>query len=113
MFATTVFHVRYVRTQREFLPARSPWRDFAVVSLAEWAACALVALWLAARTREIHALEVFALTHATATVTRYVLRKELLQDIRGLRQSSSDASRGVSTGDPTAPGDAHDQRRAA
>jgi dolichol-phosphate mannosyltransferase len=88
VLATTVFHVRNVRTQREFLPTRSPWRDFFVISLAEWAACALTALWLAARAREIHAFEVFILTHAAATVTRYVLRKELLQDIRGLRRAT-------------------------
>jgi dolichol-phosphate mannosyltransferase len=104
LFATTVFHARYVRTQRAFLPTRSPWRDFFVVSLAEWAACALTALWLAARAREIHAFEVFALTHAAATVMRYVLRKELLQDIRGLRQPSATAGNGTSHGasDPEA-----------
>jgi dolichol-phosphate mannosyltransferase len=92
LFATTVFHVRYVRTQRAFLPTRSPWRDFFVVSLAEWAACALTALWLAARAREIHAFEVFAITHGAATMTRYVLRKELLQDIRGLRREEAKTS---------------------
>jgi hypothetical protein len=39
------------------------------------------------RVREIHALEVFGLTYAVATLTRYVLCRELLQDIRGLRRS--------------------------
>jgi dolichol-phosphate mannosyltransferase len=90
--ATTVFHARYVRTQRAFLPTRSPWRDFFVIGLAEWAACALTALWLAARAREIHAVEVFVATHAAATATRYVLRKELLLDIRGLRRSDASAA---------------------
>jgi dolichol-phosphate mannosyltransferase len=88
ILAIAVFHVRYVRTQREFLSTQSPWRDFAVVGLAEWAACALSAVWIAGRVREIHVLEVFGFTYALATITRYVLRKELLQDIRGLRQSA-------------------------
>jgi dolichol-phosphate mannosyltransferase len=95
-----VVHARYVRTQRLMLPTLStPWRDFAVVSLAEWAACTLSALWIAGRVRQIHVLEVFALTYAAATLTRYVLRNELLRDIRGLRQpvpgidSAADAKR--------------------
>lgn len=89
---TSVFHTRYVRTQSEFLPTLAPWRDFAIVSLAEWAACGLAAIWIAGRAREIHVLEVFALTYGVATLTRYVLRKELLQDLRGLRQNHSKAS---------------------
>jgi dolichol-phosphate mannosyltransferase len=86
IFVTTIFHTRYVRTQREFLATRAPWRDFVIVSLAEWAACGLAAIWIAGRAREIHVLEVFAFTYGVATVLRYILRKELLQDIRGLRQ---------------------------
>lgn len=91
LIVTTVFHARYVRAQREFLPTHSPWRDFAVVSLAEWAACALSAAWIAGRVREIHALEVFVLTYAAALAARYVLRKEMLRDIRGLRRRHDDA----------------------
>jgi dolichol-phosphate mannosyltransferase len=82
--ATAAFHMRYVRTQRNFLVSGRPWRDFIVTCLCEWAACAACATWIANRVREIHAMEVFALTYAAATVTRYVLRKELLQDVRGL-----------------------------
>jgi dolichol-phosphate mannosyltransferase len=85
MLATAVFHLRYVRTQREFLVSKRPWRDFLVTCLCEWAACAAAATWIANRVRDIHALEVFALTYAAATATRYVLRKELMQDVRGLR----------------------------
>jgi dolichol-phosphate mannosyltransferase len=85
LLATAVFHLRYVRTQREFLVSRRPWRDFLVTCLCEWAACAATATWIANRVRDIHALEVFALTYAAATFTRYVLRKELMQDVRGLR----------------------------
>jgi len=81
---TAVFHFRYVRTQREFLSSRWPWRDFWTISVAEWCACTLAAYWLAH-----HALvnppQMFVIAFGLATVVRYVLRKELLQDVRGLR----------------------------
>lgn len=83
---TAVFHLRYTRTQREFLPTKTPWRDFLTTCLAEWTACALTATWIANRAREIDALEVFVLTYGAATVMRYVLRKELFLDVRGLRR---------------------------
>jgi dolichol-phosphate mannosyltransferase len=83
--ATAVFHFRYVRTQREFLASRYPWRDFWIVSLAEWCACTMGAWWLSNRAR-VNPPEMFAITFGCATVARYVLRKELLQDVRGLRQ---------------------------
>ena len=83
---TAAFHLRYVRTQREFLLTRTPWRDFWLISLGEWTACALTATWIANRAKEIHAAEVFVLTYGAATLARYVLRKELMQDIRGLRR---------------------------
>ena len=86
VLTTAAFHLRYVRTQREFLVTRTPWRDFWLIALGEWAACALMATWIANRVREIHALEVFAICYGAATVARYVLRKELMQDIRGLRK---------------------------
>lgn len=86
VMATAVFHLRYVRTQREFLVTRAPWRDFVLISLGEWTACALTSSWIAGRVREIHALEVFVIAFGAATVARYVLRKELMQDIRGLRR---------------------------
>ncbi len=86
VLSTAIFHLRYVRTQREFLVTRTPWRDFWLVSLGEWAACAATAGWIASRVREIHAAEVFAITYGAATLARYVLRKELMQDIRGLRR---------------------------
>jgi dolichol-phosphate mannosyltransferase len=86
ILATAAFHLRYVRTQREFLLTRTPWRDFWLISLGEWAAGAATATWIANRVREVHALEVFVITFSAATLARYVLRKELMQDIRGLRR---------------------------
>lgn len=86
ILTTAAFHLRYVRTQREFLVTRTPWRDFLMISLGEWAACGLTAFWIAERAREIHPAEVFLLCYGAATVARYVLRKELMQDIRGLRK---------------------------
>ena len=83
---TAVFHLRYVRTQREFLLTRTPWRDFVLVSLGELTAATVAALWLAHRARDVGRSELFVFAFGAATVARYVLRKELMQDIRGLRR---------------------------
>jgi dolichol-phosphate mannosyltransferase len=86
LLVTAVFHARYVRAQRAFMATRHPYRDFVIVALAEWAACAGVATWLAGRLRETSALEVFLITFGVAMVARYVFRKEFLLDVRGLRR---------------------------
>lgn len=83
---TAVFHFRYVRTQREFIIARHPWLDFLFISLAEWTSCAICALWLTNRVPHLRPLELFVLPFGFATMVRYILRKELMQDIRGLRR---------------------------
>ena len=83
---TALFHARYVRTQREFLLSPRPWRSFWLIAAAEWAACAAAAAWVAWRVREATVTEVFVLTFGSATLVRYILRKELLMDIRGLRR---------------------------
>jgi dolichol-phosphate mannosyltransferase len=86
LLVTAIFHIRYVRTQREFLPRQTPWLDFAVISAAEWIAAVLTAWWVAARVIQPGILETFAICFGFATVTRYIFRKEFLQDIRGLRR---------------------------
>jgi dolichol-phosphate mannosyltransferase len=83
---TAVFHRRYVRAQREFLLTRHPWREFVLVSVAEWLACAGSAIWIAQRVAGHTPAEMFVLPFAAGTITRYVLRKELMHDIRGLRR---------------------------
>src|SRR5688500_13432196 len=45
VLVTAAFHLRYVRTQREFLVTRHPWRDFWIIAVAEWGSCAALALW--------------------------------------------------------------------
>ncbi len=91
LLATAVFHIRYVRTQREFLVTRHPWLDFLAISALEFLAAVLCAAWL-----HRHATaplgELFLISFAIAIVVRYILRKELLQDIRGLRQQPSERS---------------------
>jgi dolichol-phosphate mannosyltransferase len=86
ILVTAVFHRRYIRTQREFLLTRRPWVEFLMIALAEIAVCAAVATWIVHRVRDATAWELFLLSFGAATVTRYVLRKELMQDIRGLRR---------------------------
>jgi putative flippase GtrA len=82
---TAVFHARYVRTQREFLVRPHPWGDFLLTSIAEWAACTLTAIYLAGRLMHPWPLELFFIPFTIAMLVRYVLRKEFLLDIRGLR----------------------------
>jgi dolichol-phosphate mannosyltransferase len=88
ILATAVFHLRYVRTQREFLISPRPWVDFTAISLAEFIACTLSGVWMVRRIAPAYAGELFVFSFTVATVVRYVVRKELLQDIRGLRRES-------------------------
>jgi hypothetical protein len=86
VLVTTVFHRRYIRTQREFLITRHPWGEFLLITVAELMACAAVAVWVTHRIADAAWWEVFVLSFGAATLTRYILRKELMQDIRGLRK---------------------------
>ena len=81
-----IFHARYVRTQREFIIRPRPWWDFAVISFWEWLICAATAIWMTRRVDDPSMTELFLLSFGSATVMRYVLRKEFLQDVRGLRK---------------------------
>jgi dolichol-phosphate mannosyltransferase len=83
---TALFHLRYVRTQRQFIPRPRPWADFIVISCAEWLTCLIAAAWAAWRVWDQSWLEGFLYPFAAATAVRYVLRKEFLLDIRGLRR---------------------------
>jgi dolichol-phosphate mannosyltransferase len=85
ILATAVFHLRYVRTQWEFLRTRHPWRDFWLASAVEWAACVMVVAWASARIADPRPWELFFYGFSAALVGRYVCRKELLLDVRGLR----------------------------
>jgi dolichol-phosphate mannosyltransferase len=81
-----LLHLRYVRTQRTFLVTRRPWIDFGLIALAEWVTVLVVASWLSWRLVDAGRAEMLLIPLASATLVRYVLRKELLQDIRGLRR---------------------------
>jgi dolichol-phosphate mannosyltransferase len=82
---TAGFHLRYVRAQREVLVRPNPWVDFALISIAELIVCALAAMWMGARVEMPTWADQFVIPFGVATVVRYILRKELLQDVRGLR----------------------------
>lgn len=83
---TTLFHVRYIKTQREFLVTRKPWSDFALISIGELVVVLAVATWLTQRLANPGNGEVFVISFIAGTLMRYILRKELLQDVRGLRR---------------------------
>jgi dolichol-phosphate mannosyltransferase len=86
IITTAVFHLRYTRTQREFLIRPHSWRDFAMISLCEWASAAATAIFCSHRIRQISPLELFIFSFLAATLTRYVLRTGFLHDLRGLRK---------------------------
>ncbi len=83
---TAAFHIRYVRTQRAFLLTRNPWRDFFLIALAECIAVGSIAHWLIHHSTGITQLQVFIIAFFGGILVRYILRKELLHDIRGLRK---------------------------
>jgi dolichol-phosphate mannosyltransferase len=85
---TAVFHIRYVRTQRPFLVTRRPWGDFVMISAAEVVTAAITAFWLVQHSVVAPAFELFTIAFGCAVVVRYILRKEMLHDIRGLRRNS-------------------------
>jgi len=82
---TAVFHARYVRTQRDFLFRDRPWQDFVFVSFIEWAACGAVTWYMVSELRDPHLWNVFLWAMTATVFVRYVLRKEFLFDVRGLR----------------------------
>ncbi|HYE17477.1 MAG TPA: polyprenol monophosphomannose synthase [Tepidisphaeraceae bacterium] len=86
IITTAVFHLRYTRTQREFIPQKRPWRDFGAIALCEWAAACATAMFASHRVMHVTAAELFLWSFAAATIVRYVLRKELAQDLRGVRK---------------------------
>jgi dolichol-phosphate mannosyltransferase len=82
---TAMFHARYIRTQREFMIRPTPWRDFILISAAELGIFVITAWW-AMRIPEPTLVDIFFVPFVCATVVRYILRKEFLQDVRGLRK---------------------------
>jgi dolichol-phosphate mannosyltransferase len=83
---TAVFHLRYVRTQRKFLVTSRPWGDFWTISVAETVVAAAVGSWAFRHTTGVWPFELFVIAFGCGLVTRYILRKEFLQDVRGLRR---------------------------
>lgn len=84
---TALFHLRYISTQREFLLSRRPWPDFVAIACGEMFTVLLAAAWLMHRIADLGRWELFFLAFLCGTLIRYILRKELLQDVRGLRQN--------------------------
>ena len=82
---TALFHTRYVRTQREFIIG-APWRSFFLIAAAELLAATLAAWWMQSHLHVYHAMEFWTVSFIAGLIARYVLRKEMLQDIRGLRK---------------------------
>lgn len=86
MAVTALLHLRYVSAQREFIISPRPWRDFIIISAGEYLAALLATWYLTLRMPSIPRYELLLIPLCLATLTRYILRKEMLHDIRGLRR---------------------------
>jgi dolichol-phosphate mannosyltransferase len=82
---TAMFHARYVRAHRPHLVRPTPWRDFLMSALAELAIAISAGFYVHQRVDVPAFVELTLIPFTLATVVRYILRKELLLDIRGLR----------------------------
>jgi dolichol-phosphate mannosyltransferase len=85
LLVTAIFHHRYVRAQKHWLVRPHPWMDFLCSAVAELFTCGVIAFYLDHRLRSPTAWELYLIPFASAIVVRYILRKELLLDVRGLR----------------------------
>ena len=87
---------RIGRAEGEMAVSESPQRTshgysgvrilFVISSLAEWVVCAAAAIYIDLRVNHPDDLEIFLLPFVIALFVRYVLRKEFLIDVRGLRR---------------------------
>jgi dolichol-phosphate mannosyltransferase len=80
-----LFYRRYVATQRKFLVIRHPWADFILIALAEISSTLLCAAYIGRNVPTATRWEALAIGLLGGIVVRYILRKELLHDLRGLR----------------------------
>jgi len=93
LLVVAAFHARYVNRQREFLVRKSPWFDFFVSCLAELTAVGGVAWYVSTRVSGPTSFDLFLIPFGCGVVVRYVIRKELFMDVRGLRFEPSYAER--------------------
>ena len=105
---TAVFHLRYPRTQRAFQIRPRAWQNFTLISLSEWSVACAAAIACSHRLA-LSPLSLFLACFLSATLTRFVLRKTFLHDLRGLRK----AIRPQDTRPVTSPDDLRPVRDAA
>jgi dolichol-phosphate mannosyltransferase len=84
---TLAFFARYVKAQRDFISMKSPWWEFAYISLAEF-----LAGWFVAVRLESGAVIRASAGIAVLLLVRYTLRKLFLHDIRGIRGTPKPAA---------------------
>jgi dolichol-phosphate mannosyltransferase len=97
---SAALHARYVRTERPYLIRKSPWRDFVLCTLAEVVAVGATAAYLLSRVPSLSEVELLLIPFAAGTVVRYLLRKELVLDVRGLRYIPGYSERRAPTSPP-------------
>lgn len=80
---TGVFYQRHLRTQGARIDPS--WATFGLTAGVELMACAAAAQYVAHRIPAATGWEAWLISFGAATMVRYALRKELLDDLRGLR----------------------------
>lgn len=85
ILATALFHVRALRTGNRPRWDSRAWADFALLAVGEWAICTLAAQWVAYHVLRASVLEVFVVAFGAAAAARYVLRRRVTHDVRGVR----------------------------
>ncbi len=80
-----LFFRRYVLAQRRFIVMRRPWTDFVLIASAEMGATLTAGVYVFRRVPTAGRWEVLALGLVAGILVRYILRKEFLHDLRGLR----------------------------
>ena len=80
-----LFQVRSLRSHPRKRSNLRAWTDFAILALGEWAVCMLTARWVAYHVLRASVLEVFFMAFGAAAVARYVLRRRITGNLRGVR----------------------------
>lgn len=88
ILVTLAFFARYVRTQRDFILMRHPFREFAAISLAEF----LTGWAFAMSTQTTNMALQLGMGLTVLLLVRYTLRKVFLHDLRGIRGTPKPAA---------------------
>lgn len=89
VLTTAAFHLRALRLHGRPLNSRRDWLDFALVIVGEWSICTLAARWVGTHIEHLTVVQFFVVTFGAVALARYLLRRRLLHNLRGIREEPS------------------------